>query len=348
MNGEEYKNFLMTYIKPWARPASGGRVINCRCFYCADSKTYNHGHFYISIPQNYKEMSLFYCQKCKVGGLVTPNKLMEWNLYDPDIVMELTKHNKVAGNLPENKMYKDSEIYRIMNDSITDDKLSIFKLKYINDRLGSSFTYQDCINLKLVLNIKDMINRNHLQLTRDSRIIDQLDSGFMGFLSLDNAFLNLRNLDITKGLHESIDKRYVNYNIFGKYDNTKRFYTVPVNIDMNDFRPIDLHIAEGSFDILAIYLRNRDDILNRNIFTSIGGSGYQGVVRFFINWLKYPNLRIHIYPDSDISRDQIINVFKSIAVFGFPMYIHRNIKPGEKDFGVTPDRIIEAIEEIKL
>lgn len=348
MIGEEYKQFLLNHIKPWARPASGGRVINCRCYYCADSKTYSHGHFYISIPQNHKELSLFYCQKCKVGGLVTPNTLIEWNLYDPDIVMALTKHNKVAGSLPENRMYKDSEIYKIMNDIITDDKLSAFKLKYINNRLGSSFTYQDCLDLKLVLNIKDVLTRNHLQATRDDRIIDQLDNGFMGFLSIDNAFLNLRNLDITKGLHKSIDTRYVNYNIFGKYDNTRRFYTVPTVLDLNDMRPIDLHIAEGSFDILAIYLQNQTDTINRNVFTSVGGSGYQGVVRYFINRLKYPNMRIHIYPDSDISRDHIINVFRSISVFGYPMYIHRNISPGEKDYGVTPDRIIDSKEEIRL
>ena len=65
MNGEEYKNFLMTYIKPWARPASGGRVINCRCFYCADSKTYNHGHFYISIPQTIKKCPCFIVRNVK-------------------------------------------------------------------------------------------------------------------------------------------------------------------------------------------------------------------------------------------------------------------------------------------
>ena len=58
MNNDKYKNYLLTHIKPWAKPASGGRVINCRCPYCADSKDPRKGHFYISIPQKDGEPSL--------------------------------------------------------------------------------------------------------------------------------------------------------------------------------------------------------------------------------------------------------------------------------------------------
>ena len=55
------KDFLLNNIKPFAKSASGGKVINCRCFYCPDSKDQRKGHFYISVPHDEKTPSLFYC-----------------------------------------------------------------------------------------------------------------------------------------------------------------------------------------------------------------------------------------------------------------------------------------------
>lgn len=345
MNTTAYKEFLLANIKPWAKEASGGRMIICRCFYCSDSKHQNHGHFYISIPQNGKEPSLFYCQKCKTGGVVTQAKLLEWGTYDPDIAVEITQYNAKVMALPENRVYKDSTIYKIYNDTIPSDKLSQYKLNYINQRIGSSLSFTDCINLKIVLNLNELIQRNHLNITRDPNIINQLDSGFLGFLSYDNAFLNMRNLDILKDIYKGIDMRYVNYNIFGKYDNTKRFYTIPTNIDLLDPRPLQLHIAEGPFDILSIYtnLRTNHD---RCIFSSIGGSGYLGLLRIFICELKCPNLEIHIYPDNDVSRSYILDIINFLSSFKYTFYIHRNVYSGEKDFGVPINRIAETIDKI--
>lgn len=345
MNTASFKEFLLNNIKPWAKEASGGRVVLCRCFYCSDSKHISHGHFYISIPQKDTEPSLFYCQKCKTGGIVTQSKLLEWGLYDPDVAVELTKYNARVLNLAENRIYKDSFIYKVFNDVVSDDRLSIYKLNYINSRLGTNLTFQDCLNMKIVLNLTDLMKRNNLEPTRDWNIINQLDSGFVGFLSYDNAFLNMRNLGIVKDIYKGIDLRYVNYNLFGKYDNTKRFYTIPTQIDLSDQRPIQLHIAEGPFDILSICLNLRKN-MSRCIFSSIGGSGYSGLLRTFISELKCPNLEIHIYPDNDISREYILNILNILKPFRYDMYIHRNVYPGEKDFGVSANKIRETIERI--
>ena len=154
----------------------------------------------------------------------------------------------------------------------------------------------------------------------------------------------MRNLDIVKNIYKGIDMRYVNYNIFGKYDNTKRFYTIPTQIDLLDPRPLQLHIAEGPFDILSIYTNLRDH--DRSIFSSIGGSGYAGLLRIFICELKCPNMEIHIYPDNDVSRDYILDIIDILRPFKYTFYIHRNLYPGEKDFGVSASKIQEAIERI--
>lgn len=339
-----YSLYLQTHIRPWCKEASGGRVVNCRCFYCSDSRNINHGHFYISIPQTDDDLSLFYCQKCKVGGIVTPDKLIEWNIFDSDISSELSIRNRKAILNPKNAKYRDFDKYNIRYDFISNDDLSKIKLDYINHRLGTNLNYIDCINLKIVLNLGDLFKCNMLQYTRDARIIEQLDSGFVGFLSYDNAFLNMRKISDKLEFHKSIDKRYVNYNIMGKYDNTCRFYSIPTSINL--MNPVHLHVAEGPFDILSVYLNVAKDHSNQ-VFASVGGSGYKGLIRFFVRILKTPNLIIHVYPDNDQSRETIIDISDYLYPFGYQFYIHRNIFPEEKDFGVPKDRIQEVIERIR-
>ena len=346
MNSTDYLEFLERSIKPWAHRASGGRVVNCRCFYCSDSKNSSHGHFYISIPQSDDEPSLYYCQKCKSKGIVTSQKLMDWGAYDTDVAVALTKHNVAVMKNPANLKYNNTIIYDLKNNSISDDELTRYKLSYINKRLGAELTYQDCLDLKILLNMGDLFRQNpYVKPTRDQRIIEALDANFVGFISHDNAFVNLRNLEVSKNLHESINKRYVNYNIFGKYDNTCRFYSIPSTVDLSDPRPIKLHVAEGSFDILSIYLNLRKTS-ERDIYSAVGGSGYKGLIKYFVSRLATPNLEIHLYPDNDVSRYTLLDTCEYFRIFNYPCYIHRNMFAGEKDFGVPVDRIKEVVERV--
>ena len=85
---------------------------------------------------------------------------------------------------------------------------------------------------------------------------------------------------------------------------------------------------------------------DRCIYSAVGGSGYKGLINFFIHLLKIPNLEIHVYPDNDQSRYTMIDISTFLKPFNYPFYIHRNISPGEKDFGVSSGRIIEVIERV--
>lgn len=147
-------------------------------------------------------------------------------------------------------------------------------------------------------------------------------------------------------LYKTVDKRYINYSLYGKVDNTERFYTIPCNIDLSMPRIIPLHIAEGPFDILSIYLnlRNRAD----GIYTSIAGSNYKGIIRHFITTMRLPYLEIHLYPDNDkYGSNYVMNdIMNYIKIFNFPVYVHRNVYYKEKDFGVSRDRIDEKINRI--
>lgn len=342
---ELYRSHLLNSI-PTAVQASGGKQINCRCFFCPDGKNPSSKHFYISIPTEEKEPSLYYCHKCHSSGVMTYKKLIEWDIYDDNVAVELINHNK---NCDSNSMrkYMDRTHYVMRCISTTENDISAIKMKYINDRLGTNLTYKDFRDLKIILNLRDLLRDNNItDFTRHRNIVDQLDINFLGFLSIDNAFLNMRRLCDEGLVYESIDNRYINYKIFDKFDTSERFYTIPTAIDVLSPNRIKVHIAEGPFDILSIYKNVRKE--EPGIYTCIGGSNYKGVAMYFLENYKLPLTELHFYPDNDKygSTNKISNIAKYFFPMNIPVYIHRNIYPGEKDFGVHPTKINEAIQPI--
>ena len=342
MNSDAYREFLLRSI-PSAKSASGGREVVCRCFYCPDSHDQRHGHFYISIPESKDEPSLYHCMKCHSSGIVTNRTLLDWGIYDDYVAEDLVNHNK---NINPNikRQYTEDYIYNLRNNFIRAEELSVKKLQYINDRIGTNLTMYDMERLKIILNLKDLLMNNGINhVTRNPNIIDQLDQYFMGFISLDNAFINMRRV-VDKGIvYQSIDKRYVNYSIFDKKNSQSRFYVIPTVLDLAQPDRVKIHIAEGPFDILSIYenLRHREP----GIYTAIGGSNYYGTAINFIYKYKIPYCEVHIYPDNDNPGSEskmnfIRNKLNSISI---PVIVHRNIHEGEKDFGVPMDRIEEVI-----
>lgn len=183
---------------------------------------------------------------------------------------------------------------------------------------------------KIIINLKDLLRNNYLEYTRHPNIIDQLDYSFIGFLSYDNAFINMRNLNLTN-LIPSIDKRYVNYNVFNKYDNTTKFYIIPNNIDI--LKPVRIHIAEGPFDILSILYNLNGGNIGNDIYAAATGSGYIGLLKFIILNLKMINIEVHIYPDNDVSDQKINRVKERLFLFNTDFYIHRNNSQEKKILG---------------
>lgn len=339
---DELKDMLLQSM-PLAGIASGGNFVVFRCPYCPDGKNPTSKHFYVGLGYN-DTLPFFYCHLCHTTGIVTPEVLSSWGVYNVELGVNLKLYNKRLYSSPKNKG-EDKEIYKLDNSYITNNKLSETKLKYINTRIGQELTYMDLLRLKIVLNLYDVLDNNNIkEYTRHQLVVDELDKSFIGFISADNAFLNMRNLRVGH-VHKSIDKRYINYNIFNKADNTNRFYTLPNVIDLNNPQPIKIHLAEGPFDILSIYYNIRKDSIH-NIYSAICGSGYYNIIKHYINKLKLINIEFHIYKDNDME-DYILNgIVNILRPFFIPLYLHTNTCNNEKDFGVPIDRIIERIERI--
>lgn len=346
MDKDDYKNFLKNNIYG-SSDASGGKFIVCKCFECPDSNHSKTGHFYISIPQTDHEYSWYYCHKCGCTGVVSHKILINWGIYDDKIALDLINHNKIVSKNPKTrKLLEDRDVYTLYNNFITEDALSESKLNYFNNRLGLNLGYQELLDMKIVLNVNDLITSNNLALSREPYIVNDIDQNFMGFISLDNAFVNMRRLVPAGKVYKNIDLRYLNYSLFNKSTNIERFYTIPKNINLETNKPIEIHIAEGPFDITSIYYNLRNQ--SNNIFTCVAGSNYKGILRHFITTLRLPNLEIHLYPDNDkFGSNEVMNDIKNyISTYRFPIYVHRNLFPNEKDFGVSLDKIDERISRI--
>lgn len=344
MNVAAYREYLLHNI-PTASSASGGKVVHCRCFHCPDSRDPRSKHMYISIPQAANEPSLYYCHKCHSKGIVTYKKLIEWGLLlDDNITMDLISHNEKCKNNMAYRALLTNVHYNVHNILTSDNDISRIKLDYINNRIGTNLDYNQLRNLKIVLNLYDLVKVNRItRFTRDKNIVDQLDINFIGFLSIDNGFLNMRRICDEGLVYKSIDKRYINYQLFDKENTSERFYTIPTAINVCSPERIKIHIAEGPFDILSIYLNLRHQ--EPGIYTSIGGSNYKGIAMYFLEQYKLPYVEFHFYPDNDKygSTNNIQRIADYFKPLNIPSYIHRNTYPGEKDFGTDISKITESI-----
>lgn len=342
MTNQEYRDFLLSRI-PNAKSVSGGSEVNCRCFYCSDSSDPTHGHFYLNIPKDSNSPFMYHCFKCHTSGIVTHQRLLEWNIYDANVAIGVSER---IGKARISSEVLADYVYNIHNGFISATDLSEIKRKYINDRLGINLSYQELLDNKIVLNLGDLLSENYIyKYTRSDLILNQLDQNFLGFLSYDNAFINMRNLGLME-VYESISKRYVNYSIFDKKDNSRKFYISPTNIDVANPNPITVRVAEGPFDALSIKYNLEYGNWDQTIFAAATGSGFIGFLRFLIGSLKLLNLEIHIYKDSDMGWNDINDIHQFLSFYKYPLYIHSNIYPGEKDMGVPKSRINEVVQRL--
>ena len=341
MTRTEIKNILLNSLDN-AKEASGGKQVICRCHLpgCNDTKQ----HLYIGRFDSSDEPLFYNCFKCHQSGIINKNffDMYDWNSIDNDIIDNISQSNK--GNSYRTYKNGNLSVYNIKNNMITPSQLSDHKLKYINDRLGTSLTFQDCLNLKIVLNLADLLTCNNITyFTRAVDIIRQLNINFIGFLSRTNGSLNMRNLvEGTGKIDESIDKKYINYNVFNSTMKDD-YYIIPTQLDLNQH--IKVYIAEGAFDILSVYLNLVLDHTN-SIFIAGKGKAYLDIIEYLITTYGIYNFELHYYVDRDVSDISINSICNYLSAFEIDFYIHRNQYNNEKDYGVPKERIIDTVRKI--
>ena len=325
-----------------SKKASGGTEVVKRCHYCGDSRDHNSRHLYIGIDNN--GLIVHHCFKCNSGGLITSKFFRDLGIYDVDLINMVLRANSITSkSIPTAGVIKAHKpIFRAPNIICSDDDRSMKKLSYLNRRLGLYFSPDNLSQYKIILNIKDYISANEIgYFSRYPTIIDELDLGFLGFLSCDNSHIIMRRLVPENKVHPSLSERYTIYNIYPNYTDTLSYYIIPGQI--NSLRPCTIYLAEGPFDILSVYHNCNVDHTNAIFAAACGKTKYINLMNYILTQIKVPyfGLTVHLYADNDMTVNDIRSLKSYMSSLSITCIMHLNQSPGEKDFGVSADKIID-------
>ena len=336
----ERKIELQNYLKSLYPIVKGdGIQFRTRCILCGDSKKDpNKMRLGIKVdPNNLDEPVLYHCFNCNKVGILTNRMLKEIAENAPSSITKVNVDaiNKAVtdngGNTKINK-FKNTRLINVTIPPLIRDDNYIRKAKYVFDRIGMVIDPKDLPSTKIIWSLKDF-----LQLNRISGKYDWLlEKDYVGFLSVNNDFIIFR--DIT----DSHKMRYVKYNIFGFYDNSQCFYSLPGKVDLLSPENIHIKVAEGTFDILSIlYKLDGGNRQNTIYLTASDGDFYNPLLHYFEKGLVGSNIHIDIYKDNDsiVDYTKLKRRLKLYTTKSQNIRVYFNGYKDEKDFGVPKDKI---------
>jgi len=306
-----------------------------RCPYCGDSvKNPNSAHFYIKLNiRNEDEPILFNCFRCDMSGIVTPSVLRTLGISDLQLNSSLIAYNsKTVGKINKALGITDNQFDFIVPMPDENDERNIRKKRYIEQRLGLEFTFKQLVELKTVFSLGQFLKANDIdKITTKREKAILLNNDYVGFLTTRNEFINFRNI------YPNENKRYEKYSIFNNLDNTRKFYTIPNEIDLLTTKKITINIAEGVFDILGIYFHLYEQERKNMIYTAVCGSGFVSVLKYFIKMGVIDNVDINIYSDDNRYPKFYAPMVKELKPWVNEFTLFYNEK--DKDYGVPKDGI---------
>lgn len=311
-----------------------------RCIFCGDSKKDpNKMRLGIKVDvKNPDEPVLYHCfnDNCGRAGVLT-NQMLKQIAGAQQIKVSVDSINrsvmKSSGNTKINR-YKNTKIINVKIPKLFPKDIE--KARYLFNRIGKIIDPNDFEGLKIVWSLKDFITLNNLK--ENSEYAWMLDRDYIGFLSINNDFIVFR--DIT-GKHKKM--RWFKYNVFGFYDNSGSFYSIPAKIDLLTSEDIHIHAAEGPMDILSILYNLEDNDRKNKIFLSSNdGEFYTPLLNYFEKGFVGKNIYIDMYKDNDTDIENILDLRKKLKVYTTDINnirIYYNGYEDEKDFGVPKDKI---------
>lgn len=328
---------------PEAKDCANNTEVSINCPLCSrEGNIDRNNHMYISLGLDNKP-PMFNCfRNINHRGVLTLSAIEEFTsqqgLIDEELFKDINSNNKRISFA--NRFYlNENRKFNIYTNTEKDSSISKDKLLYINQRLGLKLELYELQKRKIILNLYEFLSYNKInRLTRHKSITDLIDKYYIGFLTNNNSSLIMRNLHPDpKCLPEGLQKRYLKYNIIPNNQNSTGYYMIPTICNMGD--RIKIHIAEGTFDILSIFYNVCNHDTFNNIYISIGGNSYINCIQYFLIEVGIIDAEFHIYIDNDIITDTINKLKYLLNPIEVPVYIHMNMYPGEKDFGVPNNKI---------
>lgn len=314
-----------------------------RCPFCGDSHDITKQHFSIRIDINDDSPMIYNCLHCPVSGLLTNEVLEELDIHiDNELYGALKTYSKKIIKYHPNLEIK-TPILEI--PYFSKSKLADTKLKYIYERLGFMPTYDDAAKYKLILDIYEFFKFNKIDSIPSNVNFDLLNNNYVGFLSTNNNVITFRNL------YRSDKYRYFKLKINPNLVNPNSFYSIPNSLDLLYTEPVNIHIAEGIFDIISIFNNLNDSEIKNNLYYAVCGFGYVAILKYILQLGIITDVNLHIYSDNDKSdKDHFQFLFNQKSNLGLwfdNIYIHRNYSLNQKDYGVNKSLIVDRFRKIK-
>ena len=323
---------------------SANNQVQSRCPYCGDSRNKLHGHFSIKIDMNSDSIILYRCFRCNESGILTSQTMEDFGV---PLSIEDAKALDVL-NRPNNKStYARQRPLNYRVPVLIDPVDSKLKLDYLNNRLGIEFTPEMIQESKIILSIMDFFSENKIRIPDhiNPRMIKLIEENYIGFLSANNNKITFRRVVNNDQL-----SRYIKIAIDPYNTSPNNFYSIKNSgIDLLYTDPIHIHIAEGTFDILSIKYNIKHDSSQKHLFYASCGYNFGTIIKWLIYMGINTDLYVHLYSDNDKTDEDDIKVLNSgINKYWIDhAFIHRNMFPNEKDFGVPANRIKESYIQIK-
>jgi hypothetical protein len=337
MSNVDFKAALWERITDEIRPIHkhGLSQLSVRCPFCGDSSKHTEStHFYVKINMKEDEPVLFNCFLCGTSGIMTPSVLRSLQINDLGINSALLTYNKVA---MKNMKYQlgifDNNLELEVPVADENDERNLYKKRYFDGRLNIKTTFEELAELKVIFKLGQFLKHNEIEkITSPKDKAIMLNNDYLGFLTTRNEFINFRQV-----YTDNRGKRYDKYNVFNNLDNTRKFYTVPNQVDLLSTKRITLNISEGAFDILGIYYHLYEKEKENMIYSAVLGSGYVNVIKYFIKMGVFGNVDVNIYSDNDKSPRYYKPIIKELKPWVDNFTLYYNDK--SHDFGVPKDKI---------
>lgn len=313
---------------PEGKLVSNNTEFLMRCPFCGDSrKDRSDAHFYISLRDD--KPHFYNCFLCGTKGVLNRKILRYMGIYDEESVRLVSK--KIDIKFTPLK-------YRKVYIPKAREQWEIDKLYYIANRLGSKKFGLYLDKLRIVTNLRKLIEYNRIPV-KSMKQIEFLDQNYIGFLLEDKGSVLLRKITDSE-----YGNRWFRYNLF---DSDCSSYVIDCKLEF----PIEpkIYIAEGILDIISIYSNSTDKERSEGVYFAIGNRNYIGNIKNIIQRIPSTHLEFHVFIDNDIDLKYLINtIIKEFSVLKsfLSILIHKNEFEGEKDYGVPVSKIKDTIYKI--
>jgi hypothetical protein len=308
-----------------------------RCPFCGDSAKDPHkGHFYIMNKAPFK----YYCQRCQSKGIVNSQLLQKINVFDYEVVNMVNQsfrdyQKKLTIKYGSELNFFSNRQLKFYPNQYTG--LENSKIKYLEDRLDIVLEEKDVETYKLILNVKDFLTNNNIDINKrlktpkDKDLFNKVQNHTIGFLTADKNTIICRSLDT-----EKTGFRYHNYSLFPDNVESKKFFTVKKNLDLS-LPEHKIIMTEGIIDVIGVHnhVYSRDD---ESLYVSNNGKSFLFVLDYLAS-LSLLNVNIEIYSDKDVNLKFYEYIMKNnrLAKFNGLNIFYNKIG---KDYGVKSSEIL--------